>query len=436
MSDTKTILIKNGRIIDPANQFDQVADIAIRKKKIIGVGADIPKDFNPAKIIDANNLWLLPGIIDLSAYLREPGQENKTRINFETYAAASAGITRICCMPEIDSAIDSGATVKLIKSKAKQAGFSRVSVIGSLTQGLAGNQLSHMGSLKYVGCVGVSQGHEKIKDLATLRKAMEYAGTFELPLFLHPIEHSLMEKGGMHEGALSTRLGLAPIPAASETIALSQIIALVELTNTPVHFCRLSTAASIPLLKDAKDKGLPVTADVAAHQLFLTEMDMADYNPLCHTVPPLRTKADRDALRQALADGVIDAICSDHQPHEVDAKLAPFEEINPGISGFETLLPLTLRLVNEGVLTEMQAIALLTSKPAQLINSKAGKLEASAVADLSLFDPQSMWQLEANKLLSEGKNTPFSGWGFEGKTVQTFVKGKSVYKYNVRPQHN
>jgi dihydroorotase len=220
---------------------------------------------------------------------------------------------------------------------------------------------------------------------------------------------------------------LAPIPAASETIALAQIIALVELTKPPVHFCRLSTAASIPLLKDAKDRGLPVTADVAAHQLFLTEMDVADYNPLCHTVPPLRTMADRDALRQAVADGVIDAICSDHQPHEVDAKLAPFEETKPGISGFETLLPLTLRLVDEGVLTEMQAIALLTNKPAQLINSKAGKLQAGAVADLSLFDPQQLWQLEANELLSEGKNTPFSAWGFSGKTVQTFVKGKSVY---------
>ncbi len=427
MSNSKALLIKNGRVIDPASQFDGIADIAIKKNKIIAIGSAIPKNFKPASVIDAKDLWVLPGIIDLSAYLREPGQENKTRINFETYAAASAGITRICCMPEVDSPIDGGATVKLIKSKAKQAGYARVSVIGSLTQGLAGEQLSHMGSLKYVGCVGVSQGHEKIRDLATLRKAMEYAGTFDLPLFLHPIEHSLAETGGMHEGALSTRLGLAPIPAASETIAIAQIIALVELTKTPVHFCRLSSAASIPLLKDAKDKGLPITADVAAHQLFLTEMDVADYNPLCHTIPPLRTMADRDALRQAVADGVIDAICSDHQPHEVDAKLSPFEETSPGISAFETLLPLVLRLVSEDVLTEMQAIDLLTSKPAQLINSQAGKLQAGKVADLSLFDPQTMWQLNANKLLSEGKNTPFSGWGFEGKTVQTFVKGKSVY---------
>ena len=426
----KTTLIKNGRIINPANQQDEVADIAIKKRKIVGIGANIPKDFNPEKTIDASGLWVLPGIIDLSAYLREPGQENKTRINFETRAAASAGITRICCMPEVDSPIDGGATVKLIKSKAKQAGFARVSVIGSLTQKLEGEQLSHMGSLKYVGCVGVSQGHEKMKDLATLRKAMEYAATFELPLFLHPIEHSLTVKGGMHEGALATRLGLNPIPVASETIAMAQIIALVELTKTPVHFCRLSSADSIRLLEDAKDRGLPVTADVAAHQLFLTEMDVADCNPLCHVIPPLRSMADRDALRQAVSDGLIDAICSDHQPHEVDAKLAPFEETSPGISGFETLLPLVLRLAEEGIVSEMRAIELLTIKPAQLINSKAGKLEKGAEADLSLFDPQQVWQVEANKFLSEGKNTPFAGWGFNGRTVQTFVKGKSVYRLN------
>ena len=430
----KTTLIQNGRIINPASQRDEVADIAIKKRKIIGIGDEIPKDFEPEQTIDASNLWVLPGIIDLSAYLREPGQENKTRINFETRAAASAGITRICCMPEVDSPIDGGATVKLIKSKAKQAGFARVSVIGSLTQSLKGEQLSHMGSLKYVGCVGVSQGHEKIKDLATLRKAMEYAATFELPLFLHPIEHSLMEKGGMHEGALATRLGLAPIPSASETIAMAQIISLVELTKTPVHFCRLSSADSIRLLTDAKERGLPVTADVAIHQLFLTEMDVSDYNPLCHTIPPLRSMTDRDALRQAVSEGIIDAICSDHQPHEIDAKLAPFEETSPGISGFETLLPLVLRLTEEGIISVIQAVELLTTKPAHLINSKAGKLEKGAEADLSLFDPQQVWQVEAKKLLSEGRNTPFEGWGFNGKTVQTFVKGRSVYAIEDSPR--
>ncbi len=421
-------VIKNGRIIDPANNIDKVADITIQKNKIIGIGESIPAAFKADKNIDAKGLWVLPGLVDLSAYLREPGQENKTRIPFETYAAASAGITTICCMPEKDSPIDSGATVKLIRSKAKQAGFSRVNMIGALTEKLEGEQLSHMGSLKYVDCVGVSQGWEPIKDLSTLRKAMEYAATHELPLFLHPLEHSLMEKGGMHEGALSTRLGLPPIPVAAETAAMAQILALVEQTKTAVHFCRLSCADSITLLKQAKANSLPVTADVAAHQLFLTEMDLCDYNSLCHVIPPFRSERDRDALRQAVADGTIDVICSDHQPHEIDAKLTPFEESSPGISGFETLLPLVLRLVEEKVIDENQAIAYLTHKPASIINSKAGTLTVGAKADLSLFDPNDFWQLNPNELLSNGKNTPFSGWSFNGRTSQTFVKGKTVYQ--------
>jgi len=425
--ENKNTLINNGRLIDPQSGIDKVTDIAISKSKIIGIGKTIPADFKATTTIEAKNLWVLPGIIDLSAYLRDPGLENKTRISYETYAAASAGITRICCMPETLSPIDTGALVKLIRSKVKQAGFAQVSMIGALTQKLEGEQLSPMGSLKYVGCVGVTQGWNSIKDLATLRKCMEYAATFELPLFLHPLEHSLMEKGGIHEGALATRLGLPPIPVAAETAAMAQIISLVEQTHTPVHFCRLSTAKSIHLLKQAKADGLPITADVAIHQLFLTEMDLCDYNPLCHTVPPFRSERDRDALRQAVSDNTIDAICSDHQPHEIDAKLAPFEETSPGISGFETLLPLTLRLVEESVLDINQAIAYLTQKPALLIGSQEGTIQVGRKADLSLFDPNDFWQLDAEKLLSNGKNTPFSGWSFDGRTSQTLVKGRTVF---------
>lgn len=420
-------LIQNALILNPATNLVEVADLAIKKNKIAGIGKSIPKDFEATETIDASGQWVLPGIVDLSAYLREPGQENKTRIPFETYSAVSAGITRICCMPEALCPIDSGATVKLIQNKVKKAGYARVSVIGALTQGLKGEQLSHTGSLKYVDCVGLSQGHEPIKDLATLRKAMEYAATFKMPLFLHPIDHSLMIKGGMHEGPLSTRLGLNPIPVAAETAAMAQILTLVELTGSPVHFCRLSSSDSIKMLKQAKDSGLPVTADVAAHQLFLTEMDVCDYNPLCHTVPPLRSERDRDALRQAASDGVIDAICSDHQPHEIDSKLAPFEETSPGISAFETLLPLVMRLVEENVLSESQAISYLTNKPADLINQSSGSLEVGRSADLSIYDPNEFWQLDTETMTSRGKNTPFMGWGFNGKTTKTFVKGKLVF---------
>jgi len=427
------IIIKNARIFSPATQVDEVTDLAIKRNKIAGIGDSIPKGFKATETIDASGMWVLPGLVDLSAYLREPGQENKTRIPFETYSAASAGITRICCMPEALCPIDNGATVKLIRNKVKKAGYSRVSVIGALTQGLKGEQLSHVGSLKYVDCVGLSQGHEPIKDLATLRKAMEYAATFEMPLFLHPFDHSLMVTGGMHEGPLSTRLGLNPIPVAAETAAMAQILTLVEQTNSPVHFCRLSSADSIKMLKQAKDNGLPVTADVAAHQLFLTEMDVCDYNPLCHTVPPLRSERDRDALRQAASDGLLDAICSDHQPHEIDAKLAPFEETSPGISGFETLLPLVMRLVEEKVLSEAQAISYLTDKPADLINVSSGSLGVGRSADLSIYDPNEFWQLDTEKMTSRGKNTPFSGWGFSGKTIKTFVRGKLVFDLTKKP---
>lgn len=423
----KTTLIKNGRVIDPANDLDAVLDVAISRRKILAVGDKIPADFKAELEIDATGLWVLPGLVDLSVYLREPGQENKTRIADETYAAVSSGVTRVCCMPEIDSPIDSGATVKLIRNKAKEAGFARVSVIGALSEKLQGKQLSHMGSLKYVACVGVSQGREPIQDLATLRKAMEYAATYDLPLFLHPLEHSLTTPGGMNEGALATRLGLPPIPVAAETSAMSQILTLVAETQVPVHFCRLSSADSIQLLKQAKDNGLPVTADVAAHQLFLTEMDVSDYNPLCHVCPPLRSQRDQDALRQSLTEGVIDAVCSDHQPHEIDAKLAPFEETSPGISGLETLLPLMMRLAEEGVISESQAISLITQKPAKIAGLDDGSLTAGSSADLSLYDPQDFWQLEADQLSSKGKNTPFGGWGFNGRTLQTIVKGKTVF---------
>lgn len=428
------IIIKNARIINPATKLDEVTDLAIQKNKIAGIGSSIPKDFNATETIDASGKWILPGLVDLSAYLREPGQENKTRIPFETYSAVSAGITRICCMPEALCPIDSGATVKLIRNKVKKAGYARVSVIGALTQGLKGEQLSHMGSLKYVDCVGLSQGHEPIKDLATLRKAMEYAATFEMPLFLHPLDHSLMITGGMHEGPLSTRLGLNPIPVAAETAAMAQMLTLVEQTQSPVHFCRLSSADSMKMLKQAKENGLPVTADVAAHQLFLTEMDVCDYNPLCHTVPPLRSERDKDALRQAVSDGLLDAICSDHQPHEIDAKLAPFEETSPGISGFETLLPLVMRLVEEKVLSEALAISYLTDKPANLINVSSGSLEVGKSADLSIYDPNEFWQLDMQEMTSRGKNTPFSGWGFSGKTIKTFVKGKLVFDLAETPK--
>jgi dihydroorotase len=256
---------------------------------------------------------------------------------------------------------------------------------------------------------------------------MEYAATHELTVFVYPLEHALAAGGYMHEGEVSARLGFPAIPSAAETVAVAQTLALASHTGARVHFCRLSARLSVKLIRQGKESGLDITADVAAHQLFLTEVDVSDFNPLCHVMPPLRSLRDRDALREGLADGTIDAICSDHQPHEIDAKLAPFQQTEPGIAGLETLLPLTLRLVEENVLTLPEALRKLTSNPARIIGSEAGRIAVGAPADLVLFNPDSLWELDLNRSHSAGKNTPFAGWNFSGAVQQTFVAGKRVF---------
>jgi dihydroorotase len=241
------------------------------------------------------------------------------------------------------------------------------------------------------------------------------------------MEHALAASGFMHEGEVSARLGMPAIPSAAETVAVAQTLALASHTGARVHICRLSARLSVRLIRQAKESGVDVTADVAAHQLFLTEVDVADFNPLCHVMPPLRSTRDQAALREGLADGTIDAICSDHQPHELDAKLAPFQQTAPGISALETLLPLSLRLVDEGVLSLNQALQKVTAAPATIIHSDAGKITVGAPADLVLFNPDSLWELDVNKMHSDGRNTPFAGWSFNGAVERTLLAGQTVY---------
>ncbi|MCK5901738.1 MAG: dihydroorotase [Cocleimonas sp.] len=418
-----TLQIKSVRLIDPANQQDQITDVYIKSGLIHAIGT-APNDFLAEEILDADGLWMFAGLVDLSVYLREPGQENKATIQHEMQVAARSGITTVCAMPELASPIDTSARIQQIKEKSQAAKGAQVEVIAALTQGLRGDQLSNMSSLKKAGCISVSQGLEPIKGLNLLRTSMEYAATHQLKLFYQPVEHSLLAKGCAHEGAVATRLGLAPISHAVETTAVAQMLMLVEETQTPVHFCRLSCEKSVELLSLAKAKGLPVTADVAAHQLFLTEMDISDFNTLCNTLPPLRSERDRDALRQGLADGVIDAICSDHQPHDIDAKLAPFQQSSAGISALETLLPLSLRLVEDRVLTLDQALRCITHHPAQIINQPKGTLAIGQVADFCLFDPNQYLDISLSTFQSQGKNSPFFGWGFSGRVVKTAISGR------------
>lgn len=424
------LLIRNARVIDPASGLDAQRNIVLDNGRIAAI-AGTPTPLHANEEMDANGLWVFPGGIDLSAWLREPGLDHKATLRTETRAAAASGITTLCCQPEPGANFDTAAQVKLIDDLTQRKATANVLVVGNLTQGLKGEQLSNMGSLKKAGCVAVTNGWQPFKSLQTLRRAMEYAATHDLTVFLYPMEHALAAGGYMHEGEVSARLGFPAIPSAAETVAVAQILALANHTGARVHFCRLSAKLSVKLIRQGKDSGLDITADVAAHQLFLTEMDVADFNPLCHVVPPLRSARDRDALREGLADGTIDAICSDHQPHELDAKLAPFQQTEPGISALETLLPLTLRLVEEKVLSLPEALRKITSNPARIIGSDAGQIAVGAPADLVLFNPDTLWEVDLNKLYSAGKNSPFAGWSFNGAVQHTLLAGNTIFQRDI-----
>lgn len=421
-----SLLIRNARVVCPTTGLDGLRNILVHDDKIAGL-AEIGNGFSAQQEINASGLWLFPGAIDLAAWLREPGLDHKATLRSETRAAAAAGVTTLCYQPEPGANFDTAAQVHLIDDLNRKDKQAHVEIVGNLTQSLKGEQLSNMGSLKRAGCIGVTNGWQPFKSLQILRRAMEYAATHNLTVFIYPLEHNLAAGGYIHEGEISARLGLPAIPSAAETVAVAQTLALASHTGARVHLCRLSTRLSVRLVRQAKESDLPISADVAAHQLFLTEVDVADFNPLCHVMPPLRSARDRDALREGLADGTIDAICSDHQPHELDAKLAPFQQTAPGISAVETLLPLTLRLVDEGVLSLSQALSKVTTAPAHIIGSTAGRIAVGAPADLVLFDPEALWELNIQHMLSEGKNTPFAGWSFNGAVKRTLLAGQSVF---------
>ncbi|SDZ92430.1 dihydroorotase [Thiothrix caldifontis] len=421
-----SLLIRNARVIDPASGLDGQRTVLIDGGRITAL-AEASAAFSADETIDAQGLWVFPGAVDLAACLREPGLDHKATLASETFAAASSGITTLCYQPEPGANFDNAAQVKLIYDLNRRAHYANVEVLGNLTQGLKGQQLSNMASLKRAGCVGMSNGRQPFHSLQTLRRAMEYAATHDLTVFIYPVEHALAAGGFMHEGEVSARLGLPAIPSAAETVAVAQTLALASHTGAKVHFCRLSAKLSVRLIRQGKDSGLDITADVAAHQLFLTDMDVSDFNPLCHVMPPLRSARDLDALREGLADGTIDAICSDHQPHEVDAKLAPFQQTEPGISALETLLPLTLRLVEDGVLSLPEALRKITAGPATIIDSEAGQINVGAPADLVLFDPSALWELDLNTMHSNGRNSPFGGWNFNGAVKRTLLAGKTVF---------
>ncbi len=419
--------ISNGRLVDPGNDIDQLADIFIADGKIAAI-AKPPDGWQAEQTIDATNKIVLPGLVELSACLREPGHEHKATIQSETQAAAAAGVTSLACLPSTDPVVDSPAQVELIEQLSQYSNCCHVYVIGALTAGLKGDCLSEMAALKAAGCVGVSNVLRPVKSSLVLRRAMEYASSQDLTVFTYPLDHQLANNGCVHEGLTASRLGLPGIPAAAETAAVAFQLALIEELNIRSHFCRLSTRRAVNMIARARYDNLPVTADTSILHLFLTDHDIRGFDGLCHNLPPYRTREDRAGLREGLQSGSISAICADHQPHETEARLAPFQSTAPGSSTLETLLPLALQLVREDLLSLSDAVRLLTQGPAAILGIPAGDLHLGACADVCIVDTEFCWTLNNATMRSRGKNTPLSGSQLKGRVMYTILDGRLVFE--------
>ena len=422
------ILIQNGRLIDPANKIDAPQDLFIADGKIVGVGS-APAGFSAAKTIDASGLVVAPGLIDLAARRREPGFEYKATLESEMDAAMAGGITSLAIPPDTDPVLDEPGLVEMLCYRAKKLNRAHVYPVGALTIGLKGEQLSEMAELVEAGCVAFSQANTPILDTRVLSRAMLYAATFGFRIWLQPIDPYLARGGVAHDGEVASRLGLPGLPASAEIIALYTYLRLARQTGARLHITRVSCAESLDLIEQARKDGVDVSCDVAAHHLHLCDMDIGYFNPHCHVIPPLRSQRDRIALSKALADGRINAICSDHTPVDDDAKQAPFSESEPGTTGLELLLPLTLKWAAEHKLPLIDALARVTSEAAKIAGiAKGGHLSVGARADICIFDPDCHQQITRGMLKSQGKNTPFLGLELPGRVRCTLVEGTVMYE--------
>ena len=417
--------ILGARVIDPASGLDTVTDLHLEAGKILAIGA-APAGFTPVQSIDATGLVAAPGLVDLNVALREPGYSRKGSIASETRAAAAGGVTSLCCPPRTKPVLDTSAVAELILDRAREAGHSKVFPIGALSKGLEGEQLAELVALRDAGCVAFSNGLKTFHNTRTLCRALEYAATFDLTVIFNSQDHDLAEGGLAHEGPTAAFLGLAGIPETAETVALARDLLLVEQSGVRAHFSQLTSARGAAMIADAQARGLSVTADVALYQLILTDEALIDFSSLYHVQPPLRTRADRDGLRAAVKSGVIQAISSHHQPHERDAKLAPFAATEPGISSVELLLPLAMTLVEDGLLDLPTLLARLSNGPAKALRLPAGQLSAGAAADIVLFDPAAS-TVAGETWLSKGENCPFLGHCLPSAVRYTLVDGRISY---------
>ncbi|HLX81507.1 MAG TPA: dihydroorotase [Burkholderiales bacterium] len=415
------LLIKGGRVVDPASGRDEVGDVFISEGRISG------KREKADQTIEAKGLVVAPGLIDLAARLREPGYEYKATLESEMDAAVAGGVTSLACPPDTDPPLDEPGLVDMLRRRAKVLSRARVYPVGALTVKLAGERLTEMAELAEAGCVAFSQANAPLADTQVLWRAMQYAGTFGFPVWLRAEDRWLSQGGVAHDGEVATRLGLAGIPSFAETIALGTVLQLVRATGARLHFCRLSTAAGVEMIRAAKKEALPVTCDVGIHHVHLSEMDLGYYDSHCRLEPPLRSQRDREALAAGLADGTIDCAVSDHTPVDEDQKQMPFAEAEPGATGLELLLPLLLKWGAERKLPLAKTLARVTSDAARVLGVASGRIEAGAPADLVVFDPEQSFRVTPEALKSQGKNTPFLGYELAGRVRATIVAGSVVY---------
>ncbi len=417
------LLVKGGRVVDPASGRDAVGDVALADGRIVEALAG-----KPDRVIDAKGLVVAPGLIDLAARLREPGDEYRATLESEMDAAVAGGVTSLACPPDTDPPLDEPGLVDMLRRRAKALARARVYPVGALTVKLQGKQLTEMAQLAEAGCIAFSQADAAVADTQVLWRALQYAATFNFPVWLRAEDLWLAQGGVAHDGEVATRLGLAGIPAFAETVALATLLELVRATGARLHVCRISSAAGVAMLRRARHDGLPLTCDVGAHHVHLADTDLGFFDAQCRLEPPLRSSRDREALGVGLADGTIDCIVSDHTPVDEDRKHLPFAEAEPGATGLELLLPLALKWGVPAKLTLAQTLARVTSAPARILGVDAGRIAPGAPADLVLFDPQAPFRVSAQALKSQGKNTPFLGLELAGRVRTTIVAGSVVYE--------
>ena len=425
------LLIRGGRVIDPASGFDQTTDVRVVDGRVAAVGP--AGDGGADRVIDAGGCIVAPGLVDLAVRLREPGHEHARMLESEMAAAVAGGVTSLVCPPDTDPVLDEPGLVEMLTFRAGKLHQARVFPLGALTRGLAGEVLTEMVKLTQAGCVGFSQAEVPLRNTQVLLRALQYASTFGYTVWLRPQDRDL-GSGVVASGPLATRMGLSGVPVAAETIAVHTIIELMRSTSARVHLCRLSSAAGIGLVRQAKAEGLALSCDVSINSLHLIDTDIGYFDSRARLNPPLRQQRDRDAIRAALADGTIDALVSDHTPVDEDGKTLPFAESEPGATGVELLLSLALKWANEGGVGLVRALEVLTCAPARLLRpdhdpqtAGAGHLRVGVVADLCVFDPAAAWTVTAQNLRSQGKHTPFSGYEVPGKVRCTVVGGQIAF---------